>query len=124
MCLSDFEPWKKFEAGYFNNQKEAYRREKERIAGRFIQRVEKALIPGLSDMIEVMETASPLTNLFYTKNPGGAVYGFDRNLPQLNSKTPVKGLYLASAWSHGGGYTPVMMAGREAAEAVLKDFQS
>jgi phytoene dehydrogenase-like protein len=83
MCLSDFEPWKRFEADYFNNPKDSYRKEKERIAKRFIQRMEKALIPGLSHMIEVMETTSPLTNLFYTKNPGGAVYGFDRNLPQL-----------------------------------------
>ncbi len=41
MCLSDSEPWKKFEADYFNNRKESYQREKERIAKRFIQRVEK-----------------------------------------------------------------------------------
>ncbi len=123
MCLSNFEPWEKFEADYFNNKKEAYNKEKERIALRFIERVEKALIPGLSDMIEVMEIGTPLTNIFYTKNPGGAIYGFDRNLPHLNSKTPVKGLYLAGAWSHGGGYTPVMMAGREAAKLVLKEFK-
>ncbi len=124
MCLSNFEPWRKFEADYFNNQKEAYTIEKERIARRFVERVEKALIPGLSDMIEVMEIGTPLTNMFYTKNPEGAIYGFDRNLPPLSAKTPVKGLYLAGAWSHGGGYTPVMMAGREAAESVLKDFKN
>ncbi len=123
MCLSNFEPWKKYEADYFNNRKDVYNREKERIARRFIERVEKAVIPGLSHMIEVMEIGTPLTNMFYTKNPQGAIYGFDRNLPQLNSKTPVKGLYLAGAWSHGGGYTPVMMAGREAAESVLKEFK-
>lgn len=123
MCLSDFDSWKKYETDYFNNKKQAYYREKERIARRFIERVERSLIPGLSGMIEVMEIGTPLTNLFYTKNPGGAVYGFDRNLPQLNSKTPIKGLFLAGAWSHGGGYTPVMMGGREAAEAVLKEFR-
>jgi len=33
-------------------------------------------------------------------------------------------LYLASAWSHGGGYTPVMMGGRDTAKLVLKDFRS
>ena len=80
--------------------------------------------PGLSDHIEVMEIGSPLTNMFYTKNPQGAIYGFDRDIPHLESKTPIKGLYLASAWSHGGGYTPVMMAGRETARLVLKDFIS
>ncbi len=123
MCLSDFEPWKKFEKDYFNGNKESYNREKQRIAKRFIQRFEQALIPGLSDMIEVMEIGTPLTNIFYTQNPEGAIYGFDRNMPHLESKTPIKGLYLASAWSHGGGYTPVMMAGRQTANLVLKDFQ-
>ena len=122
MCLAHFEPWKKFEKDYFNNQKHAYNKEKDRIAQRFIQRVEQRLIPGLSDHIEVMEIGTPLTNMFYTQNPGGAIYGFDRDMPHLKAKTPIKGLYLASAWSHGGGYTPVMMAGRETATLVLKDF--
>jgi phytoene dehydrogenase-like protein len=122
MCLSDFAPWKKFAKNYFNDQKDAYNREKERIAKKFIQRVEQRLIPGLSDYIEVMEIGTPLTNMFYTGNPEGAIYGFDRDMPHLEAKTPIKGLYLASAWSHGGGYTPVMMAGRETAKLVLKDF--
>ncbi|MCG8641291.1 MAG: NAD(P)/FAD-dependent oxidoreductase [Desulfobacterales bacterium] len=122
MALSDFSPWKPYEADYFDNRKAAYNKEKERIANRFVQRVEDRLIPGLSGMIEVMEIGTPLTNVYYTGNTGGAIYGYDRNLPHLKSRTPVKGLYLSSAWSHGGGYTPVMMAGRETAKALLKDF--
>jgi phytoene dehydrogenase-like protein len=122
MCLSNFEPWKKFEKDYFNDQKHDYNKEKQRIAQVFIQRVEKSLIPGLYDSIEVMEIGTPLTNMFYTQNPEGAIYGFDRDQPHLGPKTPIKGLYLASAWSHGGGYTPVMMAGQETARLVLKDF--
>jgi len=122
LCLSDFEPWKKFEKDYFKGKKELYTKEKERLANNFIKRVEQRLIPGLSDMIEVIEIGTPLTNMSYTQNPEGAIYGFDRDMPHLKAKTPVKGLYLASAWSHGGGYTPVMMAGREAAKLVLSDF--
>ncbi|MCG8634548.1 MAG: FAD-dependent oxidoreductase [Desulfobacterales bacterium] len=124
MSLADYGPWKKFEKDYFNNRKQAYNREKHRIAESFIKRVEKKLIPGLSDMIEVMEIGTPLTNIFYTQNPGGAIYGFDRDMAHLGTRTPVKGLYLAGAWSHGGGYTPVMMAGREAASEMLKDFKN
>lgn len=123
MCLCDFEPWKKFEKDYFNNQKTAYNKEKQRIAQKLIQRVEQKLIPNLSNMIEVMEIGTPLTNMFYTKNPEGAIYGFDRDMPHIHSKTPIKGLYLSSAWSHGGGYTPVMMAGRETAKLILEDFR-
>ncbi len=124
MCLSDYDPWKKFESDYFNNQKNAYNKEKERIAQAFVKRVEKKLIPGLANKIEVMEIGTPLTNVFYTGNTNGAIYGYDRNQPHLKSKTPIKGLYLSSAWSHGGGYTPVMMGGRETAKLVLKDFKS
>ena len=124
ICLSDYARWQKYETDYFNNRKQAYNREKERIAARFIQRVEKALIPGLSGMIEEMEIGTPLTNVFYTGNTGGAIYGYDRNRPHLESITPVKGLYLASAWSHGGGYTPVMMGGRQTARQVIKDFRA
>lgn len=124
ICLSDYARWQKYESDYFNDRKEAYHREKERIAARFIQRVEKALIPGLSGMIEEMEIGTPLTNVFYTGNTGGAIYGYDRNLPHLESGTPVKGLYLASAWSHGGGYTPVMMGGRQTAQQVIRDFRA
>lgn len=124
ICLSDYARWQKYETDYFNNRKDTYNREKERIAARFIQRVEKALIPGLSGMIEEMEIGTPLTNVFYTGNTGGAIYGYDRNRPHLESKTPVKGLYLASAWSHGGGYTPVMMGGRQTALQVIKDFRA
>ncbi len=124
MCLADYAPWKKFETDYFNENKEAYNKEKERIASRFIQRVEKRLIPGLSKKIEVMEIGTPLTNVFYTGNTNGAIYGYDRNLPHLKAKTPIKGLYLSSAWSHGGGYTPVMMGGRETAKMVLKEFKA
>jgi len=124
MCLADYDPWKKYEADYFNNEKTAYTAEKERIAGRFIQRVEEKLIPGLSDMVEEMEIGTPLTNVFYTGNTNGAIYGYDRNMKHLGSKTPVKGLYLAGAWSHGGGYTPVMMGGRDTAQLLLKHFKS
>ena len=124
MCLVDYGPWKKFEKDYFNDHKKAYNKEKERIAQSFIKKVEQTLIPGLSDMIEVMEIGTPLTNMYYTQNPGGAIYGFDRDMEHLESETPVKGLYLASAWSHGGGYTPVMMAGRQAAELALRNFKN
>ncbi|MFH2091351.1 MAG: FAD-dependent oxidoreductase [Pseudomonadota bacterium] len=120
VCLSDYSPWKQFETDYFNGRKDDYNKEKQRLARRFIQRVESRLIPGLSGMIEEMEMGTPLTNVYYTKNPAGSIYGFDHDKPHLKAETPIKGLYLASAWSHGGGYTPVMMAGRDAAKMVLK----
>ncbi len=124
MCLADFEPWQKYESDYFNNKKEAYTKEKERIAQKFIERVEKRLIPGLSSMIEEIEIGTPLTNVRFTGNSQGAIYGYDRNMPHIQESPPIKGLYLASAWVHGGGYTPVMMGGKKTAQLVLQDFSS
>ncbi len=124
MTLADYDSWKKFEKDYFNGNKDAYNRKKHQLAEILIKRTEDLLIPGLKESIEVMEIGTPLTNIRYTKNPGGAIYGYDRNKEHLGTRTPVKGLYLASAWSNGGGYTPTMMAGRSAVRHLLNDFKT
>ncbi|MCP3899893.1 MAG: NAD(P)/FAD-dependent oxidoreductase [Desulfobacteraceae bacterium] len=123
MTLADYTFWEKFEKDYFKGNKNAYNRKKHQLAEILIEQVENSLIPGLKESIEVMEIGTPLTNIRYTKNPGGAIYGYDRDKEFLGSRTPVKGLYLASAWSNGGGYTSVMMAGRNAVRHLLKDFK-
>ena len=127
MTLCGYDPWQTFEADYIAGRKSAYNRAKNKMVDLFIKKVEDRLIPGLGDMIEVMDAATPLTNWYYTGNPQGAIYGFSRPLEQLRAldvRTPLKGLYWASAWSHGGGYTPAMMAGRQAAEALVADCKS
>ena len=63
---------------------------------------EKWAIPSLSSMIDVMEAATPLTNIRYTDNPEGAIYGYEQSMDNaymtwLEQRTPFKGLYLASA---------------------------
>ncbi len=128
MFVSGFEPWRRFEADYLAGRKEAYQREKERVAQAVIRRVEERLIPGLSSMIEVREAATPLTNLRYTGNPEGALYGYEQSLDnafmnRLDNRTPIKGLYLASAWGNpGGGFTGAQMAGRQAYAKLLEDW--
>jgi prolycopene isomerase len=125
MTLCGYEPWKKFENDYFTGSKKTYAKEKDRLAKILIKKAEARLIPNLTSMIEVMETATPLTNVRYTGNYNGAIYGYDRQgarMNLLNVRTPIKGLYLASAWSHGGGYTPAMMAGRHAVQAFMEDW--
>jgi prolycopene isomerase len=124
MSLADYDSWKKFEKDYFNGNKDVYNRKKYQLAEILIKKIQDVLIPDLKSSIEVMEIGTPLTNIRYTKNPGGAIYGYDRNKEHLGSRTPVKGLYLASAWSNGGGYTPAMMAGRNAVIDLLHDFKT
>jgi all-trans-retinol 13,14-reductase len=129
IMLSGYEPWRRFEADYLAGRKDAYRQEKERIKNILIEKAEKLVIPGLSSMIEVVEAATPLTNLYYTRNPEGAIYGYEQSLAnaymnRLENTTPFKGLYLASAWCNpGGGYQPCLGSGLSAFNALMKDWQ-
>jgi prolycopene isomerase len=126
MTPSGYEPWKRFESDYFAGRKQAYQKEKERITEELIDQAEKLVIPGLRSMIEVKEAATPLTNLRYTKNPEGAIYGYEQSLDnsymnRIKSTTPFKGLYLASAWGGpGGGYHPCLESGLDAFRAFIK----
>ena len=125
MTLCGYEPWKKYETDYFAGRKKDYAREKDRLAQILIKKAEAGVIPNLTSMIDVMDAATPLTNVRYTGNYHGAIYGYDRQGARMNLldvRTPIQGLYLASAWSHGGGYTPAMMAGRDAVQALLGDW--
>ncbi len=128
LILSGYEPWKQYADDYFAGRKKAYLKQKERIAQALIEKAEQHVIPGLSSMIEVMEAASPLTNVYYTQNPEGAIYGYEQSMNnaymnRLENTTPYKGLYLASAWSNpGGGFQPCLDSGAQAFKALVKDW--
>ena len=128
--LCGYEPWRKYEAEYISGRKTDYNKEKARWTDILIQRAEKELIPGLSSMIAVKETGTPLTNLRYTGNTDGAIYGFEQAMDnaymnRIKNRTPVKGLYLASAWGNpGGGYGGVFRGGQGAFQAMMEDWGS
>jgi phytoene dehydrogenase-like protein len=128
LFLCGYEPWRRFEKGYRDGDKAAYQREKTRWTDILIRRAEEGLIPGLSSMIEVKDAATPLTNWRFTRNPEGAIYGFEQSMDnafmkRIHNRTPVKGLYLASAWGNpGGGFTGVLRAGERAFEQIMEDL--
>jgi all-trans-retinol 13,14-reductase len=119
VTLQGFDHWKKYEKDYWAGRKDAYRAEKERMANVLIRQAEEVLLPGLSKAIEVKEIATPLTNVRYTGNYRGAIYGWDQTLDNSNPRrlphvTPVRNLYLSGAWtSPGGGYGAVLASGVE-----------
>jgi prolycopene isomerase len=125
--LSGYEPWRRFEADYRQGRKEAYHKEKERWTNTLIGRAEKEVIPGLSSMIEVKESATPLTNWFFTRNTEGAIYGFEQAMNntymnRIDNRTPVRGLYLAGAWGNpGGGYTAALRSGQLTFGKIMED---
>lgn len=128
LFLSGFEPWRRFEADYKAGRKAAYREQKAEWAETLIRRAEETVVPGLSSMIEVREAATPLTNWRYTRNPEGAIYGFEQAtnnafFTRIQNRTPVKGLYLASAWGFpGGGYVGVLTGGQQASQNIVNDW--
>ncbi|MDZ7289366.1 MAG: NAD(P)/FAD-dependent oxidoreductase [candidate division KSB1 bacterium] len=128
MTLQGYDHWQKYEADYFSNKKEAYRAEKERIANILIDKVEQTLLPGLRKAIAVKEIGTPLTNVRYTGNYRGAIYGWDQTLdnsgPQrLPHATPIKNLYLAGAWTQPGhGYGGVIGSGLQCFGEIMKSW--
>lgn len=127
LFLCGYEPWRRFAEDYRRGEKVDYRKEKDRWTEILIRRAEQQVVPGLSSMIEVRVAATPLTNWRYTKNPEGAIYGFEQSMDnaymnRIDNRTPVKGLYLASAWGNpGGGFGGVLRSGEHAFEQIMKD---
>ena len=128
MMLIGYDPWRRFEKDYFSGKKTPYLQQKKRITEKLIDRLESSLIPGLSKMIDVMESATPLTNLRYTRNPEGAIYGYPYSIDNYSTNrvpnsTPVKGLYLASGWGkYAGSYPGAIMGERNAFNLILNDL--
>jgi all-trans-retinol 13,14-reductase len=128
MTLQGFDAWEKYAADYFAGKKDAYRAEKDRMADILIDQAEKVLLPGLRKTIEIKEAATPLTNIRYTANPRGAIYGWDQTLDnsgpsRFPQRTPVKNLYLSGAWtSPGHGYGAVIPSGLMCFAEIMKSW--
>ena len=126
LVLQGYDHWKPYEADYRKGNKEAYRAEKNRLGKLLIQNAEKSLLPGLSRAIEIQEIGTPLTNMRYTSNYHGAIYGWDQTLDNSAPRrvphvTPINNLYLAGAWTTpGAGYGAVIPSGLECFGEIMK----
>lgn len=128
MTLQGFEHWERFRDDYFKENKDKYNKEKNRMADILIDKVESTLLPGLKDAIEVKEIGTPLTNIRYTSNYKGAIYGFDQTIDnsgqnRLGHSTPIKNLYLSGAWTKPGhGYGGVIYSGLECFGEIMQSW--
>ncbi len=114
-CIDSMEDWE-------NLDRKSYNARKRHVAAIFIERLEK-MIPGISNVIEYHEVATPVTLKRYTLNPGGAVYGFAQSPSRKAIDTSIlpENLHFASAWGMtGGGFSGVIYAGYLCAMRILR----
>ena len=101
-----------------------YHDTRQRMADSMLERTE-GHYPGLSDAVETAVISTPLTNIRYTGNPGGAIYGFANTPAQspgfrFGPKGPLQGLWFVGAWTRpGGGFQACMNSGFNVAQEVL-----
>ncbi len=128
LVMQGYNHWEKFEKDYWQGNKKKYRAEKERMADVLIKTAEKTVLPGLSEAIEVKEIGTPLTNVRYTRNYRGAIYGWDQTMNNTGPNrvphhTPIKNLYLSGAWTKPGhGYGGVIASGLECFAEIMKKW--
>ena len=76
-----------------------------------------------------MEIGTPLTNVRYTGNHRGAIYGWDQTVDnstprRLGHSTPIKNLYLSGAWTNPGhGYGAVISSGLECFGEIVRSWK-
>ncbi len=98
---------------------------KTRIAQAMISMTER-IAPNLRDHIEVVEVATPITNIRYAGARGGSIYGFDNHahdhtVLRMANRGPLEGLFFVGAWTQPGcGFEPCMLSGKTVARHVTR----
>lgn len=109
---------------WFELSNTEYNKKKEKVKDTLLNKYDK-VFPGLKKHAKVIVFGTPRTMKRYSGNHQGAIYGFEQSIEQsgnkrLANKTPIKGLYLAGAWTQaGGGYEGSMMTGIKTAHEIL-----
>lgn len=130
LALISLAPWELFEEwhdpenikGYQKN--EAYEAFKDAAAEKMLDRAEQ-IIPGLRDSIKYIEVGTPLTNVRYSLNHQGAIYGAEQSMEQSlamrpGSETPIPNLWNVGAWAFIGGMSAALMSGHDVAQKALQ----
>jgi phytoene dehydrogenase-like protein len=114
-------PWKLWE----NLDGEAYEKEKQQIEKDAIEKLEM-VYPGIAEFIEVVDVATPKTDVRYTGVKDGAYEGFmptkDNMMKTINMTLPkLQNFYMAGQWlSPGGGLPPAAQTGKFSVMLICK----
>jgi phytoene dehydrogenase-like protein len=114
-------PWKYWE----KLEGEAYREEKRRIEKDALTCLETHY-PGIGGFVEVVDVATPKTDVKYTAVKDGAYEGFmptrENMMKSLKMQLPgLKNFYMAGQWLFpGGGLPPSAQSGKWAVQLICK----
>jgi phytoene dehydrogenase-like protein len=114
-------PWKLWE----NLEGEDYKNEKKQIEKDAIACL-KTIYPGISEYIEVIDVATPRTDVRYTGVKDGAYEGFmpskENMMKTLDMQLPkLKNFYMAGQWLFpGGGLPPSAQTGKWVVQLICK----
>lgn len=88
------------------------------------------VIPGMRDVIEEVDVATPMTMMRYLGQPDGAIYGYRQSATDSwlfrsrDLQDQVPGLSFAGAWEGFGGFQPTLESGARAARRVLRGVRA
>jgi phytoene dehydrogenase-like protein len=106
---------------------DAYRAKRGRWQDAIVRHL-SSLYPGLAEAVVASSFNTALSVRQYLNAPGGAVYGFAPTPPRSiwrtpirSPRTPIPGLYLASAYAGFGGYSGVVQAAGACADMILRE---
>ena len=120
MFASSYDYWKPL-----REERERYEAEKQHIALTVMAQLEKRL-PGLTDQIEVVDVATPMTYENYTGNWQGSMEGWlitTQTMTMRMSKTlpGLQNFYMAGQWVEpGGGVPTAAMSGRNVIRNICR----
>ncbi len=116
ICMSDYlGDWDTLDEG-------SYRDRKKLLQEILVSKLER-YYPGISDMIEYIETGTARSVQRYIRTPKATAYGF-KPTPKQFFKSPkvvsdrIKGLYFVGQWVIAGGFSPAITSGFIAYESI------
>ena len=69
-------------------------------------------------------TATPITNMRYTLNPGGSIYGFEQDVHNFTDRiqptTSIPNLFLSGMWIAGGGIGSAICSGKNVGDMAVQ----
>ncbi|KAJ3450149.1 hypothetical protein M0812_06316 [Anaeramoeba flamelloides] len=127
VCFShgDYKDWQQWANYPSTKRPQEYYQKKQEHGMKLIDMIEKHMIPNLSNHLDYVNFATPLTNLHYTNQPMGCGGGFAptpkqfKNL-RITTKSHLRGLYNAGCSVMGGGIIMAVQSGVLAAKEALK----